>query len=254
MKKIISVLFCLCMVLCMCMSVSADTIPADRLLPRYTDDADLLTAEGDALILAKLDEISERRQFDVAIHTTNSTGGKSITAYADDFYDYNGFGYGADDDGCLLVVDIEGKDWWISTYGKGIEYITDDDIDYIGDEITGYLSNGDYYSAFDRYADICDDLAKGPSYNWFLGITISVGVGFVIALIVTGVLKGQLKSVRFQPAAKDYLVPGSLNVTTSRDIFLYRNVSRRAKPKESSGSSTHTSSSGRSHGGGGGSF
>ncbi|MBQ7810328.1 MAG: hypothetical protein IJ346_05120 [Clostridia bacterium] len=88
----------------------------------------------------------------------------------------------------------------------------------------------------------------------FFGIVFSLVAGFVIALISVLVMKGKLKSVRRQPAAKDYLVPGSMNVTSSRDIFLYRNVTKRAKPKESSGSSTHTSSSGRSHGGGGGSF
>jgi len=65
-------------------------------------------------------------------------------------------------------------------------------------------------------------------------------------------MKGQLKSVRFKSAASDYTKAGSMNVTESRDLFLYRTVSRREKPRENSGgSSTHTSSSGRSHGGGG---
>ena len=45
---------------------------------------------------------------------------------------------------------------------------------------------------------------------------------------------------------------GSLQVTESRDIFLYRNVIRTAKPKETS--TTHTSSSGRTHGGSSGKF
>ncbi|WP_449077534.1 hypothetical protein [Ruminococcus sp.] len=49
---------------------------------------------------------------------------------------------------------------------------------------------------------------------------------------------------------------GSLNVTESRDLFLYKTFTRTAKPKNnsSSGSSTHTSSSGSTHGGGGGKF
>lgn len=48
----------------------------------------------------------------------------------------------------------------------------------------------------------------------------------------------------------------SLNITEKRDLFLYRTVSRTAKPKNESsgGSSTHTSSSGSTHGGGGGKF
>jgi len=52
---------------------------------------------------------------------------------------------------------------------------------------------------------------------------------------------------------------GSLNITESRDTFLYNTVTRTAKPKNtdsgsSGGSSTHTSSSGETHGGGGGKF
>jgi uncharacterized protein len=67
-------------------------------------------------------------------------------------------------------------------------------------------------------------------------------------------MKGKLKSVRVQAGASGYVKTGSMNVTHRQDLFLYRDVNRTAKPKDSSGSSTHTSSSGRSHGGGGGKF
>lgn len=54
----------------------------------------------------------------------------------------------------------------------------------------------------------------------------------------------------------NYMKRGSLNVTESRDLFLYKTFTRTAKPKNnsSSGSSMHTSSSGSTHGGGGGKF
>ncbi len=264
MKKIIAIFFSLLLVASFCMSVSADT----RLQPRLVDYADILSDSEEAEITEKIDEISERQQFDVVIVTVNDTDNKSITAFADDYFDYNGFGYGPSHDGCVLVIDMGGRDWWISTCGYGITAFTDAGIDYIGDQITEDLSDGFYYDAFMTYADLCDDfVSKSNSgspydtgnlpkegYNWFMGIVVSVIIGFVIALIITLIMKGKLKSVRFQPGAKEYVVPGSMNVTASRDIFLYRNVSRRAKPKESSGSSTHTSSSGRSHGGGGGRF
>lgn len=79
----------------------------------------------------------------------------------------------------------------------------------------------------------------------------------MIALIVTGVMRGKLKSVRFQPKADDYLKEGSMQLTENRDLFLYSHLDRRAKPKDngsSGGSSTHVSSSGSTHGGGGGKF
>lgn len=248
MKKIIALLFSVLLIAALCFSASATSSKQ----PRLMDDADLLTADQEAEITEKLDEISERQKFDVVIHTTYDTDGKSLKSYADDYFDYNGYGFGSNYDGCILVIDMIRGDWWISGCGRGEENIDDTVIDSMSEEIKPYLVDEDYYTAMDTFADLCDENCNGPGYNWFFGIVFSLVVGFGIALIAVMVMKGKLKSVHRQPAAKDYLVPGSMNVTMSRDIFLYRNVTRRAKPKENSGS--HTSSSGRSHSGGGGSF
>ena len=85
---------------------------------------------------------------------------------------------------------------------------------------------------------------------------ISLGVGVVLSLIIVGRMKAQLKTVRFQSAAGSYVKDDSLDITESRDMFLYETTSKTAKEKKSSsgGNSTHTSSSGRTHGGGGSKF
>lgn len=92
----------------------------------------------------------------------------------------------------------------------------------------------------------------------FKYIPISLGIGLVIALIAVSVMKSKLKTVRYKAEANSYVRPGSMNITVSRDLFLYRTVAVSPKPKNNSdsdgGSSTHTSSSGSTHGGGGGSF
>ena len=88
-------------------------------------------------------------------------------------------------------------------------------------------------------------------------ILISLGIGLALALIITGTMRSQMKTVRMKPDAADYMKKNSLNLTRCGDMFLYNQVSRTAKPKEDSsggGSSTHTSSSGETHGGSGGSF
>ncbi len=268
MKKFIAVLFCLLITLSVCVTVSADTTPDESIRPRLVDGADILTDDEEEKLISKLDSVSEELQFDIVVATTYGLGGRYIRDVADDYYDYNGYGYGASADGCILLVDMEGREWWISTCGYGITALTDADIQYIGDQFEDDLSDGDYYEGFVKYVNLVEDcvVQAGTSdsyysedtpkagYNWFFGIVFSLGAGFLIALISVLVMKGKLKSVRRQAAAHDYLVPGSMNVTLSRDMFLYRNVTRRAKPKENSGSSTHSSSSGRSHGGGGGSF
>lgn len=62
-------------------------------------------------------------------------------------------------------------------------------------------------------------------------IIIALIAGLVIAFVVTMGFKGQLNNVRSKSGASDYMKTGSLNVTLSRDTFLFSNVSRIAKPK-----------------------
>ena len=170
----------------------------------------------------------------------------------------------------MLLISVEDNDWYISTCGYGITVFTDAGIEYIGKQIKGELSDGNFAGAFDKFAYLCDDfitqartgepydvknLPKEPlSLIW---IPIAIVAGFILSLIIVGRMKAKLKTVRFQPAANSYMKAGSMNITESRDLFLYDTVTRTAKPKDNDsggGSSTHTSSSGSTHGGGGGKF
>jgi uncharacterized protein len=66
--------------------------------------------------------------------------------------------------------------------------------------------------------------------------------------------KGKLKSVKPEHGAKNYIRPGSMHLTASRDTYLYSNVTRTARQSSSSGGSGRTSSGGGSHSGVGRSF
>lgn len=262
-RRLLSLFLILCLLGAVCVS-AAESHP-----PRVVDDADLLTFEQERELTEKLDAISQRQEVDVAVITVESLDGKSPMAYADDYFDYNGYGMGPDDDGILLLVAMESRDWWITTHGFGITALTDAGIDYIGEQIVGDLGNGYYADAFSIFADHCDDFltqAKNgmpydnghmPKEPFDAGGTLmsSLIVGLVVAVIVIAVFRGQLKSVKGQRAASAYVVGGSLDVTETGELFLYRNIHRTKRETSSSGgSSTHTSSSGRSHGGGGGKF
>ncbi|MGI6264678.1 MAG: TPM domain-containing protein, partial [Acutalibacteraceae bacterium] len=243
-----------------------------RATMRLVDGADLLTEQEENRLLARLNEVSDRNDCDVVVVTAEDTDGKSAMDYADDYYDYHDYGQ----DGVLLLVSMEERDWWISTSGYGITALTDAGIEYIGDQIIGDLGDGNYADAFATYARLCDEFFtqaktgdpydvdniesipgyQKPAPNYLMWIGGSLLAGLIVALIGTGSMKSKLKTVRFQAAASSYLKPGSLNVTQARETFLYTHVDRVAKPQSSSsgGSSTHTSSSGSSHGGGGGHF
>ena len=248
-------------------------IPDERLLPRLVDSADLLTSSEEKELLSLLDEISERQQLDVVVITTDSLEGYSAMAYADDIYDYCGYGFGESRDGVLLLVSMADRDWWMSTCGYGITVFTDAGIDELSGKFLPYLSDGDYFKAFKIYAEQCDsyitqaktgspydtgNLPKAP-FNALKAAGISVVAGLVIGLIVVLIMLGQLKSVHMKGSASDYTCPGSLMISDRRDYFRTKHVSKvkRPEPSRSSGgggSSTHTSSSGTTHGGGGGKF
>ena len=246
-------------------------IPNERLLPRLVDDADLLDTSEEEELENELDEISERQQFDVVVVTVNSLEGKTPQDYADDFYDYNGYGYGSDHDGVLLLVSMEDRDWYMSTTGYGITAITDAGREYISDQFVSYLSDGEYLKAFETYAKLCDEfvtqadtgeaydsgnMPKGE-YAWVLYLGIAIPVGLLIALIIVECMRRQLKSVRMQNSAANYVKKGTMVIDGKYSHFLYAQTTRRKKPEpstSSSGSSTHVSSSGTTHGGGGGKF
>ena len=240
---------------------------------RLVDEADLLTDAQEQELIAKLDEVSERQQFEVVIVTASSLGGKSPMDYADDYYDYNGYGYGANRDGALLLISMADRDWWISTTGYGITALTDFGIEKLGDNmVRNGLSDGDYYDAFSRFVSDCDSYVtqakngtpvdrntyKEP-FPWAKRVLISAIIGAVVAVIVGSSLKGKMVSVKAARAAADYTRPGSLQLREQNDVFLFNNVTRTPIPQQTrsgggGGSSTHTSSSGSSHGGGGGKF
>ena len=81
-------------------------------------------------------------------------------------------------------------------------------------------------------------------------LMIALVLGVVVGVITVSILKGQLKTVRAQNRAHDYLKTGSMRVNIQRDIFLYRNVSRTRKESSSSSGSSSGGGSSRSRGGG----
>lgn len=77
--------------------------------PKVIDDADLLTNQETDLLESSAQSLADTYQMDVVILTVDSLGGKTSEAYADDYFDYNGYGIGDDFSGILLLVSIDRK-------------------------------------------------------------------------------------------------------------------------------------------------
>lgn len=219
-KKIISLLLVLALCLGMTFSVSAEDAEGfANDYCRVQDMAGLMTDSEEAKLNDILDELSIRQKMDVVVVTTNTLDEKTVQEYADDIYDYGNFGYGQDKDGILLLISLgEENDCYISTCGYGITAFTDAGIKYISKEMTSDLKDGNYFSAFQTFSELCDEFItqarNGKPYDrkslpkeplspiWIL---ISLGVGVALSLIIVGRMKAQLKTVRFQSAAGSYV-------------------------------------------------
>lgn len=234
--------------------------PVERTLPLVVDNADILTDSEEAELGTKLNNLTETYKTEVAVVTVSDLEGKSPEAYADDYYDYNGYGYGDNDDG-LLVVYKPGEEGerklHITTHGTAIDAFSDEKINDVLYEMKDLCVAEEYAEAFNAYADKCEeiliDASTPPTVHWFW-IPVCFAVGFVLSFIISGIIVASLKSVRSKANAKDYVREGSMYVNRQQDIFLYSNVSKTAIKEDKDTSSTHTSSSGREHGGGGISF
>lgn len=240
-------------------------ISADSSYLRLSDEADVLTDAEEAEILAMLDKISIDQTVDIVICTVPSVGAYSPAEYADSLFEDRFYGMGNDRSCILLLISMEYGDWHITTAGYGITALTDVGIDYIGEQITPMMSDGNFADAFLEYASLCerfidmarsgnpfdaDDLPKEP-FPAVRNFIICLVIGTIAAWIITGKKKAQLITVRKQTAAKNYTKEGSLKIDESKDFFLYNTVTRSERSDNSGSSSTHTTKSGTTVGGGG---
>lgn len=232
---------------------TTEFVPVDRTLSLVEDYADVLTDTEEADLLSKLEALGEANDIEVGVVTVDSYKGKTPEAFADDFYYYNGYGYGENDDGFIVVFNTgEGdgnRNLWISTHGKGIDLLTDMEIDVIIEMMINPIKNGDFAGAFDTFVEESES-AIDESIS-LLAIPLAIAIGFGIAFLIVKIQASKLKTVVQKADAADYV--GNVVLTYQNDQFMYRNVVRSPKVKSDS-SSTHTSSSGRTHGGGGRSF
>ena len=229
-------------------------VPTDRKLPLVADNADVLTAAEETDLQAKLEALGGKYDLEIGAVTVDSYEGKDPQAFADDFYDYNGYGYGENDDGIIVVFNTgEGdgnRNIAISTHGTGIDLLTDNEISIIIEMMIDPVKNGDFAGAFDNFVLECEN-AIDPSIS-IIWIPVSILIGFGLAFLIVKLQASKLKTVIQKADAADYV--GNVMLTSQYDNFMYKNVTSSPKAESSSGGSTHTSSSGRTHGGGNKSF
>ena len=225
--------------------------------PRFIDDYGLLDESQSRALANRLDEISNRHQFDTVIAVVDSLGGKPARLYAADFFERSGYGYGRNHSGIILLIAMEGRDFAFVATGYRFNAFSDARQVQLERLFLPYLVNNDFYNAFMAFADGVDDtITKAGTSTRVWTIVGSLIVALLIAFIVIGVWKAQLKSVRKQDLATSYIREGSMALRAQQDIFLHRNVTRTQRQQSSSSGSSGSfkSSSGTSFSGRSGKF
>lgn len=235
----------------------------ERTLPLVVDRAELLSDEEEKALLERCEAFTAEHEIEIAIVTVNDFEGKTYEEYGDDFYDYNGYGYGKNDDG-ILVLFKPGADGeralYITTHGKGEMNFFETIREEMYSAMKELLIAEDYNGAFNAFLDKAEyTMRPNVSPIWLFVLLLFGATG---GLIVTTKMTSKNYSVYKRDAA-NYARPGSLVLKPGAqyDSFLYSNTQQVAKAKDSSDdsdsgsrSSTHTSSSGRTHSGTGGTF
>lgn len=255
MKKLFAVLLILSLLICTVYATGNDE-------PKIVDKADLLTDAEEAALSGVAEQITNTFGMDVVIVTVYSLDGKTAEAYADDYFDYNGYGIGGQRSGILLLLSMEYRDWAMSTSGECIRIFRDRDLDNIFDRIANDLSNDNYYSAFSRYLKLLNDHFKAYETGSTVGtgdivkrLLIALAIGAIAGGITLAVMHSNMNTAKRQSGAANYIVKNSFHLFKQQDLYLYSKTSRtRKQESSSSGGSSHRSSSGRSHGGRSGKF
>lgn len=161
MKKIKGIMICLliCTFLVMgSMAVWADQTGAVSGQPRVFDQAGLFSETEIIQLEEKIAQCRKSTKMDVVIVSAYADGERSAEEYADDYYDYGGFGVGKKASGVLLLYYMDGPgqpggECYISTAGTMINMLTDERIESILDDVYGDLGKRDFAGATEHFLE-----------------------------------------------------------------------------------------------------
>ena len=269
MKKYLTLMTVLCMLLCMSLTAFAAECPYVR------DDADLLTAEEELTLSALMEEAASELDCGIYLVTVEYfyEYGASPQAAAEALYIEQTMLGNVPKDGILLMLSMAERDYSLITYGEYAEAVFTDDVMWDMEEhFLQYFRQNDWYYGFSCYiSDGVNALVDynmtaqeqyGDSYESYYDpgvpdvvvrvnrvqpeIWLAVfGGSMVVALIVCLVMKAGMRNARKATHADAYIPRGGVDLRVKQDMFTHTTTRVIHHPKSNGGGSS---------GGGGGGF
>jgi len=216
------------------------------------DDAGILTDAEIQKLEQEAKAVSQEHDFGVYLITVEDfrafTNSSDVFDGATALYKKYDLGVGAERKGVLLLLSMSDRDFSLITYSDYGNYVFDQSTrEEMTDAFLDDFGFDDWYAGFADYIAECDAVLEGGPGKVQSGISIRIGMIFLIPLIVAFVviliLSGKMKSVAKAVGAAEYAGDG-LELTDSYDQFTHATEVRRKRKEESSGSGTRSKSSG----------
>lgn len=236
------------------------------------DNAGLFTAEQQEQLNNKAAEISETIKGQILI-VTNDDNTEDPRDFADNYLRDK---VGNNQNGAVLLLDMNQRQIYLSTSGNMIDYLTDRRIDEILDDVETYMGSAAYFEAADAYlsktAAFVEDGVPGGHYRVdeetgkitrYKTITALEAVIAAAAALVASLAFFLITKSRYQLKSGVYKYPyqenADLQLTKKENRLVHSFVTTRRIPRNnnsgggfggSGGSTTHSSGGGTFGGGG----
>lgn len=225
-------------------SAAADQDP--ETLPYYVSDvAGILSGSEQQELEQLAEQISSRYSCGVYIVTLSDyrdyDSNADIFSFAQNFYRRYRLGVGDSKSGVLLLLSMADRDYSLVTFGSNTHYaFTDYGQQVLASEFLDNFRKNDWYGGFLDYLNCCNELLfraeEGNPLDTGYGshtrrstgvyLIMVIGIPLVIAVLACEIMKHGMKPVSRQSRADEYIVPGGVDLSLKRDVFLNRSVTR----------------------------
>ena len=247
-KAIVSLLFALCLLLCMTAAAHAEA----RI--DYVSDYAGLLSDAQRQDLSNLAaRVSDEYNFGVFVVVVNdykSYVNGSIADFSENVFHRYGLGRGQKEEGVLLAMSMNDRDYDIYAHGDFGNYaFTDYGKRQLADSFLDNFRGNDWEGGFRDFIEnsgnmlemarngrpvdtwIADQAETGPRMT--LGkILVSLGVGCLTGGATVSGMKRQMKTAIRQTGAANYVSLGGVKLSNKRDDFVNRSVTRQVIPRQ----------------------
>lgn len=234
------------------------------------DEAGLLSTEEAEALNEQALRVIQKIQADVAVVTTDNTGNRNTWQYAEWAYEYFEVGYGENNAGVLLLLDMDNRELYIDEYCRNEEefQISYEERETMLDHIYPYMVQRDYAGACRVFLEdlpvyMTNEQAGDDDYkeavnspdNGYSPSDQKENIGqillssFLPAAILSAVLVGVLvvmQNRKTKASGAVYLRNGRASLRQKNDYYTHTTTTKTKIQRDNEGSRSG------SHGGGGG--